>query len=283
MVEAVVTDVDGVMVGNRKGVNFPLPDKKIIDALKTVRSRGIPIVLCTAKFGYAIQKIIIAAHLNNPHISDGGALIFDPINNIIVQKYTLEREIAESIIKSGIKNTFYLECYTADNYFILRDQVSGFTKKRTEILQKPPTIVESFRDISHEEEIIKINVYLDTKENIPACEAMLKQFEKEIHYIWTQHPAISSYHAAAITTAGVSKASAAKVVSKYLHVSFENILGIGDMLSDWNFMKLCKFNATVGTESAELQKLIRSKGEGNYFSGPSIQTDGLLEVFKYFI
>lgn len=50
MIKAIIADVDGVIVGNRRGVNFPLPNKVVMQKLKDLHKKGIPIVLCTEPF-----------------------------------------------------------------------------------------------------------------------------------------------------------------------------------------------------------------------------------------
>jgi len=72
MIKAIITDVDGVIVGDKTGVNFPLPNATIIRKLKELKKSGIPIILCTGKPSYTINDIIIKAELDNPHISDAG-------------------------------------------------------------------------------------------------------------------------------------------------------------------------------------------------------------------
>ncbi len=49
MVKLIITDVDGVIVGHKVGVNFPYPSQKVIEALKEVKL-SIPVVLCTGKY-----------------------------------------------------------------------------------------------------------------------------------------------------------------------------------------------------------------------------------------
>ena len=49
MIKAIITDIDGVIVGKKHGVNFPLPNDDVIQKLKNLHKTGFPIVLCTAK------------------------------------------------------------------------------------------------------------------------------------------------------------------------------------------------------------------------------------------
>ena len=71
MKKAIILDVDGVIIGEKKGVNTPHPHPDVMEKMQTIRSNGIPVVLCTAKPAFAIEYEIKEACLNNPHIADG--------------------------------------------------------------------------------------------------------------------------------------------------------------------------------------------------------------------
>ncbi|HUQ85673.1 MAG TPA: HAD hydrolase family protein [Candidatus Limnocylindrales bacterium] len=58
MIKAIITDVDGVIIGEKIGYNSPHPHSAVLSALKDIRGKGIPVALCTAKPYYAILDII---------------------------------------------------------------------------------------------------------------------------------------------------------------------------------------------------------------------------------
>ena len=91
MIKAIILDVDGVIVGEKIGFNSPFPHPEVIKRLKSIRQKGIPISLCTAKPHYAIHKIIENAELNNLHITNGGGVIIDPIDNFIFVSIILNK------------------------------------------------------------------------------------------------------------------------------------------------------------------------------------------------
>src|SRR5260221_3580759 len=134
MIKAIVTDVDGVIVGDKHGVNFPLPNSVISEKLKALHKHGMPIILCTAKFNYSIKDIIQQADLRNPHITDAGALIIDPLNDKIIKKAVFDKALARSIVEKLISNGFYTEVYGIEAYYLQKDHVSEFTEKRIKIL-----------------------------------------------------------------------------------------------------------------------------------------------------
>jgi len=282
VIKAIITDVDGVMVGKKHGVNFPLPNDTVIQKLQKVHEKGLPIILCTAKFSYAIHKIIEKAGLRNPHITDAGALTIDLLSDKIIANHTFNKELATEIISGFLKTNIYLELYGVENYFIQKSQKNDFTKKRIEVLQKSHKTVNSLLDILPGTNIIKFIVFAENEKDKIRVEKVLENFGDKIHFIWSMHPALLPRLPGIITVKGVSKKHAALDVLKYLNISPEETLGIGDLLSDWNFMEICKYAATVGDESKELKDLVKTKGEGNYFYGSSVDENGFIDILNYF-
>src|SRR5882672_10274025 len=99
MIKAIILDVDGVIIGEKIGYNSPHPHQDVVDVLKKVRENGIAVCLCTAKPYYSISEEIKGSNLHNPHISDAGAVIIDPIDNIIVEKHVLDKALVKDILQ----------------------------------------------------------------------------------------------------------------------------------------------------------------------------------------
>lgn len=282
MLRAIIADVDGVIVGKKQGVNFPLPNETVTQKLKEVHDQGTPVILCTAKFNHAVRKIIHSAGLRNPHITDGGALIIDPLDNKIIKKHTLDKNLAHDIVTACLNQSLYTEVYGPENYFIQKEQIGDFTKKRLKVLQKEHTAVDSLANQLEDIEAIKIIAFAENEADKERVEHVLEPFMSKIHFVWTMHPSHLPFQAAIITVKGVSKKHAAQEVLNYLNISPEDALGIGDTLGDWNFMSDCSYAATVGDESKELKELAKSKGDGNYLFASSVDDNGLLDILNYF-
>ncbi|MBI4079271.1 MAG: HAD-IIB family hydrolase [Candidatus Levybacteria bacterium] len=282
MVKAIILDVDGVIVGDKQGVNFPLPAAEVIQKLKEIHKRGIPIILCTAKFGFAILEIIKQAELNNPHITDGGALITNPLEHKIIKTHVIKKHIVKKLSALFIKENIYLEIYTPKNYYVQESQVSNFTKKRTDLLQKEPILVTSLHAIAEKGQIIKLISFTRNDDDIPRIEKILRQFNNMITFIWSSHPYIAPARPGIITAPNVSKEHAAKEAIESLALSFDEVLGVGDGASDWKFMQLCKYAATLENADKQIKALVKTKGEGNYIIAPHINDNGILSIFRYF-
>lgn len=282
MIKAVILDVDGVIVGNQQGINFPTPHKEIIQALKRINAGGIPVILCTARNQTLIQNIIKHTKINNPHITHGGALIINILENKIIEKNVIDKNIVKEILLNLLQNNIYIELYTPNKYYVQKNQVSKFTDKRTNLLQAKPEVVPSLISIAGEKEIIKIVACEQKITEKSIIEKILKKINNEIDHVWSTNPHFKTAKFCIITAPNISKGQAAKKVLERLGLSFDTTLGIGDTSGDWNFMKLCKYAATLKNGDEEIIKLVKTKGEGNYYIAPHVDANGFLDILNYF-
>lgn len=282
MIKAVVLDVDGVIVGDQPGVNFPLPHDEIIERFKQVNSKGVPIILCTGKFKPGIIELVKRAGLRNPHITDGGALILDPLRGEIIREHKLSKELASGITTALVDAAIYTEIYGTDDYFVQKDQMCDITDRHTPILQQAPKIVDSLTDQAAAKDIIKILAYAKDEDYKSRIESIAERFKGKIHTVWSLHPALSPYRLLVITINGVSKGQSAIEALKALNILPRDTLGVGDTAGDWKFMELCGFAATLANGDDEIKQLVRTKGEGKYFIAPHVNDNGAIDILNHF-
>ncbi|MBA3723892.1 MAG: HAD family phosphatase [Candidatus Levybacteria bacterium] len=284
MIKAIISDVDGVIIGERIGFNSPHPHSDVVTALKQVRDKGIAICLCTAKPHYSISEEIKGSNLHNPHIADAGAIIIDPIDNTIVEKHVLDKGLVKEILQTLHYANVYVEFYTVDDYFIAQSQASGITEKHTHILQRKPVLLKDFGKESKQYEVTKIMPIAMNDEDKTRVSEILKQFSSKASISWGVHPVAEPLQFGIITALGSSKKEGAEAIVKSLGVSFDEVLGIGDSTSDWSFIQLCAYGATLANGTDELKELMKSKGETKFFiSNRSVDENGILDILNYFI
>lgn len=283
MIKAIILDVDGVIIGEKIGYNSPHPHPDVAAALKRVREKGIAVCLCTAKPHYSISEEIKGSNLHNPHIADAGAVIIDPIDNIIVEKHVLDKGLVKEILQILIDANVYVEFYTVDDYFIQKDQTSEITKKHVHILQREPIIFKDIVAESNKYDVTKIMPIAVDKEDKKRVSNILERFATKLSISWGVHPVALPMQFGIITALGSSKKGGAEAIIKSLNITFEEVLGVGDSTSDWNFIQLCGYGATLSNGTDELKELIKSKEKGKYFvSKESVDENGLLEIFRNF-
>jgi HAD superfamily hydrolase (TIGR01484 family) len=283
MIKLVITDVDGVIVGQTAGVNFPLPDQKVIEVLKKVCESNIPVILCTGKYYHAIEPIIHQANLRNPHITDSGSLIIDPLSNKIIHAFNIEKNLVEELIQTCLNNKIYVEAYSVSDYFIQKNALSDeITPKRTSILQRESIQVESLIEEVRKQKIIKLLPVAKNRSDRKKIDKMFKDFKDMITMTWSKHPSSMPFEYCLITSKLASKAQAVTKLVTDLNIPFENILGIGDTIGDWGFMKLCGYVATMDDAEDDLAQKVKSREKGKYFIGETVEKNGIISIFNYF-
>ncbi len=281
-IRGIILDIDGVIVGEKIGINSPHPHESVIKALRELHTKGVVISLCTAKPHFAIRQIIDDAQLDNLHITDGGGVIIDPIDNVLVSVHIIDSAIAKKILQKYIDANIYVEFYTTQDYCIQRDQTSEITKGHVHILQREPITLENIVEESSAYEITKIMPIAKTPEEIEEITNIFQEFKANATLSRWVHPIMLPLQFGIITAPGISKKQGAIDIVTHAKISRENMLGIGDSTSDRQFIQMCKYAASVENGSQELKELIAAKGEENTFIGPSVDDHGILDIMKHF-
>lgn len=281
MIRALILDIDGVMVGEKIGYNTPYPHPDVIRRLRDIRARGIPVVLCTAKPHYSIRPIIASANLTNPHITFAGGIIIDPLQQTIIESHHIPKDIAQKILADCIRRNFYTELYTRDSYYILRSQQSKLTDVHTHILQQAPVLADSLDPIAEHEEIYKILPVVSDETGIQTVNDALAPYRNSIEITWSIHPIANPHQFCNVAPSGVSKRQAALAVLSHLGIDPAEVLSVGDSTSDWNFMELTGFVATLENGQDPLKALVNAKGDAG-FTGGHVDANGILSILDHF-
>lgn len=282
MIKGIILDVDGVIVGEKIGYNSPYPHPDVINRLKEIKQKAISISLCTAKPSYSIKKIIDDARLDNLHITDGGGVVIDPIDNIILKKYFIDKQLCRKVIQHYIANGAYTEFYTLTDYFIQKDQKNELTNTHEHILQRAPQIVQSLIEETEKQNMIKIMPIAKDEEEKKRLTELFIPFQSDLTLSWGIHPIALPHQFGIITAKGISKKQAALEIADSVGIKPEEMLGIGDSTSDWQFIEPCGFAGAMGNASEELKNLVKSKGDTRSFIGKSVDENGILDIFDFF-
>jgi hydroxymethylpyrimidine pyrophosphatase-like HAD family hydrolase len=281
MIKGIFLDVDGVIVGEKVGFNSPWPNEKVIDKLRLIGESGVPICLITAKPHYSVAKIIEDAKLDNFHITDGGAVVIDPINKVIASEENINSDLSSRIIETLLKNNIYAEFYTSADYFIQNDQINGLTAVHAHVLQKKAVSVDSLAKEALNKSVTKIMPIASDENDKERVTDILKPFEKEIKIAWGIHPIALPNLFGIITSPNVSKKNSAINIAKLMNIPLDNFLGIGDSTSDWQFMELCGYAGVMGNSQEDLKLLASSKPVDKFFVGGGVDENGVLDIFDH--
>lgn len=281
MIKGIIIDVDGVVIGEKAGFNFPDPHPDVIDRLKKIEEKGISISLCTGKPHFSIQKIIRDANLHSLHITDGGGVIIDPLDNVILKSHFIDKEVAREIIQTCFDRNTYVEFYTIKDYFVQRSQQGDTTDIHADILQAKPRLVESLLSQIEHEDIVKIMPVVRDDDDMHELDKELQPFMDRATLSWGTHPVALPRRFGIVTAKGISKQHATQRIAEHNGVSMDELLGIGDSTADWQFIGQCGYAGAMANASEELKELVKTKGKQS-FVGKSVDENGIIDILDYF-
>ena len=280
MIDGIILDIDGVIVGGKPNINFPTPHVEVIRALKKIYNNGISISFCTAKPGFVIESLVKLTGLDTIHISNGGAEIINHIQNSVIEAHPLDNDTAVSFVRETIKRGLYTEAYVTDGYAIQKGAFCQLTEINISILNTKPIIVDSLEQYVKSNDIIKIMPAAFTDSHKKVIEELMPSFP-DFQLQWGANPMYAPTLFGVVTKKGITKKSGGHAISAHTNIPFTHMLGVGDGLSDWEFMQLCDYVGTVANADQKLKNLVKRRGK-NGFIGKSVDVNGILDIFKYF-
>jgi hydroxymethylpyrimidine pyrophosphatase-like HAD family hydrolase len=281
-IEALVLDVDGVIVGEQHGVNAPFPHPAVAAHLRRIRSRGISVGLCTVKPLYAVTPIIASVGLANAHITDSGAVVADPLNNEIIDTTLLDNDIAMALVARLVDHGIYTEIYTEDGYAIQNDMICNKTRFHTALLGRNPRFVHSLVDECANGGVIKIMPIVDDADALARAETILDHPREAFAVRWGCHPSALPWRFGIITAAKASKRHGLLSALAHEGVRPAETLAIGDSMSDWEFMAECGYVGTLANAGDELKVLVKARGTRGAIGG-DIDDNGVIAVLERFL
>lgn len=280
MIKAIVLDIDGVIVGTKEGQNFPHPSQKVSSALRKIHDKGIPVSFLTAKPAFAAAENIKAVGIDNPHIADGGATVFNPIRNQIIQSNAIPTDTIVQLLRSLPNNT-NVDLFSSDGYYHQASLKNEFTMLYTNFVGRAPVFTDDLEAVAKKERITKINIIAFNDKEKEMLNDIVKNSSKSYSFNWSSNPYLKPARILVVTAKGSSKRSGVEVLANYLNVPFDDILGIGDTLHDWDFLEICGYKAAMENATQELKEKINLR-DPQHVIGGHVDEDGILDVFKYF-
>lgn len=278
-IKAVILDVDGVIVGTKKDINFPHPSAHITDLLRMI-NETTPVSLLTGKASFMVQKAMVQLGIDTFHVSDGGARIWNPMTNEVAYEAILDKESVRSIIKQLDNYHIAYALYgTKDYYTFAQYKDDPIITRYAPIAGKMPQIISSIDDI--DDVIIKMNTFGIDKQQDEQLRQIAVEYEDITSSSVGSHPVMLPQHIRVFVAKGVSKYSGFLHLLKQRNVSKEDVLGVGDTIHDWEFIEHCGYKGIMGNATQQLIEKYNKEDPHQHIGG-HVNDDGIIDIFKYF-
>ncbi|MGI6163088.1 MAG: Cof-type HAD-IIB family hydrolase [Bacillota bacterium] len=259
-IRLVACDIDGTLIGpGGHGIDVAR------QALDFCRKRGIRVTAATGRAFGAAEKYLEALGLDEPAITNGGALIAR-IGEPPIYEKTIDRGVAQNIALD-LKKLGYPFYFLVGKH-MYTDVKGPETARYSEVLGYVIRTVDSTREIQGHPTQIVLRVPPEKADRILS----------ELHSRWQPKIAVlkSLPHLLEIQPPGVSKAKALEFLAGSMDIYRNEVLSIGDGLNDLDMLMWSGMKAAV-KNAHELVKRNVPYVSGHEFA------EGVLEIVEKFI
>jgi Cof subfamily protein (haloacid dehalogenase superfamily) len=256
----VVADLDGTLI-HSKGFT-----KETLKTVKKLHEKGVIFTIATGRHILTAKKYIDEIDIQHPVIYSNGAYIYDHKNQKVIHQALIDKKTALKTMEVCESNNLDFILYTVDHVYATKkardNLISMIGKYDIEVLS------ENELKSSVKNGAIKILVFDSDVERIKEARIILSQ----IHGVYLLQ---SSKNYLDIGHHSVNKGSALSILAKYLNVSLEDTMAIGDQENDIKMIQV----AGVGVAMGDGNPLL--KDEADYITKPFDEDGFSYAVEKY--
>ncbi len=252
-IKYIITDLDGTIAIK----NFIITPKTIKIINNFQKKSNNKLIIATGRSDFMLKKYIEKLNIKMPIISCNGALIRDPNNNEILQKFTIENEIALKIIKKLLKNDLNVVIYTSNTIYSEDnnpriESIKKYNKnQKIERYKINYKIVENIIDcINNEISILKILITLNKNEEKIIIKKIIDKYSNnELTFSTSQSNIID------ITNKNANKGKGLKYICKKYNIKNNEIIAYGDNENDYEMLKEAGYAVVVKNSIPNLKTI----------------------------
>jgi hydroxymethylpyrimidine pyrophosphatase-like HAD family hydrolase len=243
--KAIIMDVDGTAVPNAIDA---LPSKNVVHAIHRAQKR-VRVCASTSRPIFIAKYVIRALGIVDPCGINDATQIYDPKTETIIEMFPLSQKATRTVSKffQAKKIQFMYNTGESEQWYTkgpLPDTICGLA-----IPDLSPTDAEAL--IASMTHILNISVH-----KVPSYTKGL---------IWI-----------AVTSPVATKLHSVLELTKLIHVTPEETIGIGDGYNDYPLLSACGLKIAMGNAVPELKAIAD-------FVAPSVEEDGVATVIEKFI
>lgn len=268
MYKLVILDYDGTIFG-KSGV--------VTDAVKNAITKtiqkGVKVSLSTGRSAYSVLYLIKELHLDLPHVFLAGALVYNPIKDLVILEDPIEKSAVLSANDFCRENNLYLESSTK-NMLYYNLPIDFFINRRKRISGEPSRLTDLSK-LVEKENVLNMRIFLMDEQTKKAYDNFQKSLSDKLNF-QIGYANDDSLEVVNMTSLEVSKVSALRHLCQYLKIEPHETIAIGDSPIDLPLIE----NVGLGIAMGNASQSVQSKAK---WVCPSVEQDGVAVALEKFI
>lgn len=243
----IALDMDGTLLMTDKSVH---PDT--IRDIEQASRKGVHVVYCSGRAIPEILPYVSRLKTMRYAVCMSGALVYDFEESRNIYHKAIAYEYVQKIVDVAKKDDGMVHFLVDRESVVRADQIVHMKDFHMEVYQ--PMFVKIARKVpdmaeeaKHYDFIPKVNVYFHSTEARQQAYEMLKDFP--LTFAFAEGTSLE------MTARGVTKAAGLKELAKYLGISMEETLAIGDADNDRAVLEAAGISVAMGNAGREIKEI----------------------------
>ena len=247
-----VLDVDGTLLNAE---NYVSDEDK--NAIAEAKSRGVQIALCTGRVNQATRNVLTSLGLEGYHIFSDGAVVASADNKKIIYARTIDERLAKQLAKYvHAKHITTIDFFTPTDEYVELETQPWVTDIRRIFFGLDPQVTD-FARLCENERIIKATHVVASVQDRRLAKEFQTQFGNRLRFSLTNNASYPELDFFNIIDPGVSKGEAVRVLIKFLGLSVDECIGVGDGTNDIPLLLGVGLGIAMGHAPDELKKIAK--------------------------
>lgn len=255
----IALDMDGTLLMTDKSVH---PDT--VRDIEQASGRGIHVVYCSGRAVPEILPYVSRLKTMRYAVCMSGALVYDFEESRHIYHKAIAYEYVQKIINAAKQDDAMVQFLTDRASVVRADQVihmhdfhmGVYQRMFIEITSKVPDMEE---EAKHYASIPKVNVYFRSEEARRQAYEILKDLP--LSFAFAEGTGLE------MTAVGVTKAAGLKELAKYLGISMEETLVVGDADNDRAVLEAAGFSVAMGNAERAIKEICDAVTADNDHNG----------------
>ena len=257
--QLVALDMDGTLLTSDKSVH---PDT--IRDIEQAGAKGIHVVYCSGRAVPEILPYVSSLKTIRYGVCMSGALVYDFAERKSIYRKGISSEYVQRILKEAGEDDGMAHILTDQESVVRADQAAHMEAYHMGIyqpmFQEISRMVHDMREEAKRyESVPKVNIYFRSAAARQRAWEALRDLPLEF--------AFAEEAGLEMTACGVTKGQGLRELARYLGVSMEETLAVGDADNDRGMLQAAGFAVAMGNAGPEIQKLCKGVTEDNDHNG----------------
>ena len=265
-ISLLLLDLDGTLLNGKLSIG-----KRTSEAIRSLSKKGVNTTLVTGRMLSAVKRYADSLRVTSPIIALNRAYIADPDARCILLDKRIPKPVPNEILQK------LKDLPLAVNIILGKRAISSnlddLSKKAVESWLANIQFIDRIDVVSENPNMM---LFLGDENNIKEACTRLEPFRsKVVIYSYASIRYKPKWYVE-VRPAGTSKGKAVELLLKYLEVSPQNVLSVGDFLNDMPMLKLTGHSACVANAHPEVKTAV------DYVSHLSNDQEGVFDILKQF-